>query len=661
MDLQRILTFTLSLTVAVMTTYSQIQSRAKEKSASEREGSAWHIMFPLASPEPSYIDTISYNYQRQAIPSFISPVYITTGNLGAEGETAIFFDRKPKSAFIFQDALDAWIPTFDKEKFYNVYTPVTIASFNTGGGKQNVQERLRANFAGNVNRRIGIGALFDYLYSKGAYESQATKDFVFGFSGYYKGERYQMQAFFNQYNMLNKENGGITDPLYITDPAELQGGIDKIEPKSIPTRLSNAHTRVYGKEFFMNHAYNVGYWTNQVVNDTLTREIYIPVTKFLYTFDYRGAKHVFSNTNSAQGREFWENRYLSTGDTYDKSTYWSVSNSLGISLLEGFRKWVKFGLSAYVTHEYRRYNQTPDTLSGLNGFESGLTPLPVKIDPSGSQNILNAGAILSKTQGSILTYQAKLRLGLIGDESGDIELDGNISTKIPLLGDTVRISAKGHFRNTAQSYFLQHFLSNHFAWNNNFGKTRSFRVGGELNIPWTHTSIEAGFENLQNYVYFNSQGLPQQHVDNIQIFCARLNQQLKFGIWNWDNSIIYQTSSNSEVIPLPTLAIYSNMYLKFIAFRVLTIQFGVDCSYYTRFYAPEYQPATMAFCNQNHTKIGNYPFMNAYLTCKLKKTRFFLMMSHVNQGWFSKEYFSMPGYPLNPRKFQLGISVDFIN
>ena len=91
------------------------------------------------------------------------------------------------------------------------------------------------------------------------------------------------------------------------------------------------------------------------------------------------------------------------------------------------------------------------------------------------------------------------------------------------------------------------------------------------------------------------------------------------------------------------------------------MQFGVDCDYYTRYYAPNYQPATMAFCNQHDKLIGNYPFMNAYINMKLSKARFYVMFSHVNQGLTGKNYFSMPDYPMNPRRFQMGVSVDFAN
>jgi hypothetical protein len=67
----------------------------------------------------------------------------------------------------------------------------------------------------------------------------------------------------------------------------------------------------------------------------------------------------------------------------------------------------------------------------------------------------------------------------------------------------------------------------------------------------------------------------------------------------------------------------------------------------------------MSFANQQEIKVGNYPFMNVYANMKLSKARFFVMFSHVNQGLTGKNYFSLPHYPLNPRRFQIGVSVDF--
>lgn len=625
-----------------------------------RKGSAWTLDLPLGMHFPSTIDTLTYNYQRQTIPSMISDAYASQGNLGGEGINMLFFERPYYSKFFFNDAIAPWIPSFEKTKFYNVYVPTTILSYNFGGNKENAQNRLKADFAGNVNRRIGIGAFIDYLHSKGCYENQAAKNLNFGLSFYYLGDRYEAQTFLNHFNTVIKANGGITDDLYIMDPGVLQGGVDKIEAKSIPTRLTRAQNRVNGMEFYMNHAYKIGYWEEEQVNDTLTRKKYIPVTKIIYSLDYRAGHHEFKNRDGEQGREFWPNAYFNADRTEDHTRYWTLSNSIGISMIEGFRKWARFGLAAYATYEYRHYDQVNPELYIPDESEHEITPLPETwIDPKANSHLLWVGGRINKQQGAVIRYNADAKFGLVGSVAGDIDINGDISTLFRMLGDTVGIRAYGFFRNTAVPYLLQKYISNHFYWNNDFGKTRSFRVGGELTIPWTRTVLRAGVENVQNYVYFDSESLPRQYGGSVQIFSATLDQKLKFGIWNWNNTITYQTSSKKEVIPLPALSIYSNMFLHFRAFKVLDLQIGIDCDWYTRYYGLELQPATMTFHTQDKTKVGNYAFCNAYITARLYKVRFYVLWSHVNQGLFSKDYFSMPHYPVNPRRLMLGLSVDF--
>lgn len=635
-----------------------------------KAGNCWMLSYPLGAHRPAVMDTLTYNYQRLSIPSMVSDAWVSEGNMGSPGINMIFFDRQKRTDFFFQDAINAWRPTSYKQKFYNVYIPMTLLSYNFGGGRETRQDRLSAVFAGNVNRRIGIGAHIDYLYAKGNYANQSAKDLNFGFNGYYRGDRYEAQAFYYHFNHTNLENGGITDDLYILDPAELQGGVSSISSMSIPTRLSGAQNRVNGDQFYMNHAYNVGFWKEVQVNDTLTRDIYVPVTKFLYSLDYKSGSHDFKNTSVSEGDEFWANRYLNSSGTFDRSHYWSLANTLGVEMVEGFNKWVPFGLSAYATFDTRKFRLPTDYSLGYGDEESSddepaLTdPLPenVAMLRKGSQNLLWVGAELNSTQHPVLTYSARAKFGIIGDVAGDVEIDAEAATRFRMLGDTVQIKAKGFFHNTAQPWLIKHYISNHFAWNNSeFGKTRDFRIGGELTIPWTKTVLSAGVENIQNYVYFNANGLPVQESGNIQVFSASLDQKLSFGIWNWDNRITYQATSNNTAIPLPALSIYSNMYLKFTAFKVLHVQFGIDCDYYTRYRGMNYQPALMAFTTNDDVHVGNFPFCNVYATCKLYKVRFYVLYSHVDQNLFTRNSFAMPHYPVNPRKLQFGLSVDFAN
>ena len=625
---------------------------------------AWRTIEPLGLHETAPIDTLLYNYYQKSVPSEVSTAYSTTGNIGAAGLDMIYFDREQRGQFFFKDALAAWVPSQRTHCYYNTRRPMTMLSYNTGGGQMNVQDRLKAIFSGNVNSKLQIGANFDYIHAKGSYDHQAAKGLIWGASASYIGERWQLQAFYNHWNMLSQENGGITNDLYITDPAQLQGGTSTIDAKSIPVRLTSAHSRIVGGEFYMNNRYNMGFTREDIGTDSTVTSTFVPVSSVIWTLNYHDDKHLFINNKPAEAAEYWENQYLDNSGTRDRTTYRSVTNTVGLSLLEGFNKYAKAGLAAYVTHELRFIGQTADTMA-ISGEErpAGLTPYPfaTRMQEKSTQNLLWVGGQLTKQQGRLLNYEATAKFGIIGAAAGEIAVNGHVDTHFKILGDSLTLSAYGLFENTTAPFLLNNYISNHFAWQNDFSKTRRFRAGGRLRLTRVGTYLNIGVENIQNYIYFGENCMPIQHSGNVQIFSAHLEQNLHAGILHWDNKITYQVTSDDKVIPLPTLSVYSNLYLLFKVARVLDVQFGLDCDYYTSYYSPGYQPATMSFYNQREIKIGNYPFVNVYANMKLKKARFYVMFTHVNQGLIGKNYFSMPHYPLNPRKFQFGVSVDFAN
>ena len=647
------------LLVALMCVPAAV-TMAQKKKQKIAESTAWTLLPPLGLHEPSTIATVYLDYSRQSVPSAVSDAWACTGNLGAEGTNMIWLDREGMSDFFFRDALRAWMTTEQTQRFYNTRVPMTLLSYNAGGGKETAQDRLRGIFSGNINRRAQVGAHLDYLYSKGSYEAQADKDLQWGVNGSYMGDRLEFQGFYNHYNMLNKENGGITDDLYITDPEKVQAGVSSVNSKAIPVNLNSAHSRIVGGELLLNTRYKVGYWHEEPVNDTTVRRTYIPVTSFVWTLNYRQARHVFTDNNPTETREFFDHTFLDPNNTYDKTTYSTLTNTVGVSMLEGFHRLAKFGLSAYLTHELRRYGQLLDTIDRSGATIDPLPDVSAMIPNKVSQNLLWVGGQLTKQRGSILTYDATARIGIVGPAAGDVKLVGNIGTRFPLFGDTVSIRANVLFNNEHAPYLMNYYRSNHFIWKNDFGKQRTLRIGGVLNIPHTGSRIEAGVENIQNMIYFGPDYMPTQHNGSVQVVSVRLRQNLAWRALHWDNTVTWQKSGNESVLSLPQLAVYSNLYV-IVRIATLRMQLGLDCDYYTRYYAPNYQPATMSFAHQRDFKIGNYPFMNLYANMKLGKVRFYVMMSHINQGLTGKNYFSMPHYPLNPRRFQLGLSVDFAN
>ena len=622
---------------------------------------AWRVSEPLGLHYPSTLDTIHLDYHRTMVPSMVSDAWLTTGNYGAPGQNQIFFERPLAGEFLFEDAIDAWLHDTGTMRYYNTRIPMTLLSHSTGGDKYSNLDRTQLEFSGNVDRKTQVGGGIDYIYSKGSYDQPDDKDFTWRLFGSHMGDRYELQTFFSHYNYTTKESGGINDDRYITDPSEVQGGETRVDNKSIPTLLTNSHSLLEGSQFYLNQRYKVGYYRyrRDSVTDTIIDRTYVPVTSFIWTLDFRHSKHQFLNKSGREDTTFFDNTYLALGGTDESTRYWRLRNTVGVSLLEGFNKYAKFGFAVYGTHEVRRYTQVnTDSVQ----WAEGMDVLPVNVPHRKTQNLLWIGGQLTKQRGSLLRYNATAQFGVLGDAAGEIDLTGDVTTRFKILGDSVSIKGYGYFKNLAVPYLLQHFVSNHYAWENNFSKTKRVRVGGELDIPFSWTNVNVGYETLSDYIYWNADGLPAQHGGAIHVLSARWHQGLHFKAFNWENSVTLQTSSNAQVLPLPKFAIYSNLYATLTIAHVLHVQMGVDGNYYTKYYAPVYNPATMTFHSQQEMECGNFAIMNLYANFKMKQARFFVAWTHFNQKIHSGDaYFATPHYPLNPARLQIGVSVNFVN
>lgn len=286
------------------------------------------------------------------------------------------------------------------------------------------------------------------------------------------------------------------------------------------------------------------------------------------------------------------------------------------------------------------------------------------------------GGELSKREGRTLHYNATAEAWLTGEDAGQLKIDGHADLNFRLFGDTVQLAANAAFYHLKPTFYFRHYHSKHFWWDNSLDKEIRTRVEGMLTIKKTKTQIRVAFDDIKNYTYLTQQYTTtseynrvqhmveaKQESGNITLFTAQLNQDFKLGPVHWENSITYQKSSNQSVLPVPTVNIYTNLFLRFKIAKVLKVDLGADARYFTEYEAPEYSAALGQYTVQgngsNNVKVGNYPIINVYANMNLKKTRFFIMMSHVNAT--NGNYFFTPHHPLNSRVLRFGLSWDFFN
>ena len=631
----------------------------------------WTISETLGERTIIPADTASLNFQSTNLVEGMQGHYNYLGNLGAPRQSRLFFERRNDYPTIFIAPLSFFYFRPDQFKFTNSNVPFTNLTYYKAGSRINGEDRFKSYFSVNANKRLAFGFNIDYLYGRGYYSNQATSHFNAGIFASYIGEKYQMHAAYNNFFFKMNENGGITDDRYITRPEEME---DVGGNQYIPVRLEETSNRNHDFFVYLTHRYRLGFHrevtkieetqdpvarrkaerdSTAIPKDTLIVEEFVPVTSFIHTFKIERSNHRFRSGSEPTGADaIYDNTYLQEGFSRDSTLALSVKNVLGISLLEGFNKYAKAGLTAYISHKFSRY-----TL--MNMDTTIANPRPVHYD---EQEVF-VGGELSKRQGKLLHYNVNGEIGLAGEAIGQFKVNGDIDLNFRLGKDTVNFYAHGHVSNLLPSFYMRHYHSNHFTWDNDDMK-KEFRTGveGELNIDRWGTNLRAGMENIKNYTYFDQNALPAQHSGSVQVLSATLNQNFKLGIFHLDNEITWQKTSNASILPLPDFSLYHNFYLLTKLVKVLTVQLGADVRYFTSYNAPAYMPATQQFHLQpedDQVKIGGYPIVNAYLNIHLKRTRIFVMMYHVNAGMGNRQSFLVPHYPINPRLLKIGISWNF--
>jgi len=405
--------------------------------------------------------------------------------------------------------------------------------------------------------------------------------------------------------------------------------------------------------------------------DATMKDEFVPVTSFIHTLEWNNYKRLYQAYETPKG--YYRNTYYKQGlvygndSIYDENKHVQIKNTFALALLEGFNKYMKAGLKAFISSDYCTYTQ-PDTIQAGTLYERKVTEHDISI-----------GARITKTQGRTLHFNAGVETHIAGPNSGQLALDFDTDLNFPLLDDTVQLAASAYFHRSVISYFQSSYHSKHLWWDleDPSMQTRT-HVEGDFSYTKTNTLLRLAIDEIQNYGYWsmsydyngdngrtNMTASFNQHGSNISILTAQLHQNFRLGPLNWENVITYQNSSNQDVLPLPTWNFFSNLYLKFRIAKVLGVELGGDVTYFTKYYAPDFCPTINHFAVQQNPnsrmELGGYPFVDVYANMVLKGVRFFVMMSHINAGSGNRMQFLTPHYPTNNSVLHFGVSWNFYN
>lgn len=676
------------------------EKKTEARSKAKRGIRVWTVSDCSGLTDSAVVDTTTHLFQNTAYTTGTKGFYNSLGNLGSPRLAKVYSLRPQMADYIFTQPYDFFIKDINTFHFTNTYSPITNVTYHECGNSDDGEDHLIAKYAVNINKDAGVGFNIDYIYGRGYHDNQSTADFGFNLYGSVIKQRYKAHWLIFANYLKTHENGGITDDEYVNNPQKFP---TNYTTKEIPTNLNKVWNKMHVNGAQLTHRFSVGY--NKKIHtknadsikiaktDTFKQSI-TPIPKgtiSIREFDKNSQQHTSITTKKTtdkdstvfvpvssvvhtvrigtNSRKFLANQSLNNYYTYNYIGNDSVSehidnvlisNYLALELSEGLNKYLSAGIRLYAKHDFNNYE-----MPGKQRREDFI------------ENRFTIGAQIFREQSTLLNYLLTAQASSDGDSWGEYELRGLSTLTVPLFKDSVSLFLRASSINKRPTFFYRRYHSNYLWWDNyNLSKQLTNNIGITLESQKLNMKLRADAYNITNYTYF--QTIPQANTDNkytlntevaqsakgISILAVALDKNFNLGILNWENSLIWQTTSSKETLPLPVVTIYTNLYLKFRIAKVLNTELGADLSYFSNYYAPTYSVALGQFANQasnDLVKVGNHPVISAYINFQLKHTRFYLMASHLNYSKEGGTTFGAPHYPINPMAIRFGLSWNFFN
>ena len=596
--------------------------------------------------------------------------------LGVAGSAMVYnnwFKRPELEVFPFFEPYLPYSYTTETLPFYNTKTPYTeLAYWGTLFSNKKMEEtNIRFLHTQNFTPSFNFNFLYERLGGGGMLAYERTDNRTLAFTGNYLGKRYVAQGGYIFNRIKREENGGVADPSMVLDTL--------IESKVIPVVLQKADNALKRNTLFLTHSYGIPFkFLNKkgAVTDSLSAAIADSLNTVNdgeivavkpdslnfgdgtmayigHTFDASFYTKKYTDQialNDQLGRDFYHNKfYINPTESADSMRVFKLENRFFLNLQPWAKEAIVSKVSAGLGHQYL-------SLYGFNRefFLNG--------NSNHSQNNMymyfGAGGQLKK----YFSWDGTAIYNFAGYYQNDFSIDGSMtfSSYPKKMKNGIHLTGKIHIGQERPNYFYNHLYTNHYAWENDFAKTTETRIEAKLEIKDWNMEAFAGYAMLMNNTYFDSLSVVRQNTDAMSIFTAYLRKDIRLWKLHLDNKILFQMSSNEDVVPLPTLALDLKYYFQFeLVKNVLTAQLGANAIYTSKYYAQGYSPALGVFYNQKVEKIGNNPYIDLFANLQWKRASIFVKYVNMAQGWPTNDYFSSFRYIRSQKVLKLGIHWPF--
>ncbi|HEX2968431.1 MAG TPA: putative porin [Bacteroidales bacterium] len=596
----------------------------------------------------SDVDTVFSMSHRFRRADKYSPVNAMLGNYGLPFYQLNFFDRVSDPDKFLYAYYYPFMYVPDRAVFMNNQVPFTELDWSFGGQRSNSEQTFRVKHSQNINRYLNFGLIYDIIFSLGQYQYQRSDNKNFTLFSSYTGTRYKVYFSGGINNLNTHENGGISN----IEDLRIQGNM-----RSVLVNLggdNQALSVLKNRSMLLVQRYTIGYVPADNDKKSGGKQKEGLSGTFSHILTMESNKRTYSDNSPASG--FYDTAYITSGSkpTFDSLYSSVIKNTVRFDFAIGENR--KFGLGGGfgIRSEAFRFSQIVPT------FDTATVA-----DTTGRGRISNAiTGRLYNNIGNKFRWTATGDLYLNGYRTGDFTLNGIITKTFAFNKGPADWNITGSISNRQPSYWLQHWGSNHFVWNQNLSKEFRMNVGTSFVFPARNTKVKVDYAIIDNYTDFDTTAIPVQHSGGLSVAALTLSKGLRAWKFHLSTDIILQKSSNSDILDLPlfstrTAGYFEHLFLFPATQGALNTQFGVEAVYHSLYHPYAYMPATGRFYRQTDFTAGNYPFINVFVNLKLKRTRIFVMFDHINAKKMGYDFFMVPSYPMNINMMRYGLAWTF--
>lgn len=583
------------------------------------------------------VDTLASSF-RNDYPFFKK--YTGATFLGNLGSPVIGFDyfRRPESAdFLFWAPYEVYGYDLSNTSFFNTLTPFTKASYIWAGSRVDEEEMLELTHTQNITPRLNFSIAFKKAGTLGVYKRQDSKTSGLSVNLNYLGDLYSAHAGLIMNDCKGELNGGITKDSLITKTT--------VDATDHEVNLSTARQAFETLTLYASQSIDVPLFSIGRINDSVDNKL---MTRLGHYFEYSSYGRSYKDDIASTDTSFYSGFFYNNNLTYDSTYMRKIENRIFIHV-----------------HPLKQNVFFESLYGGLSSkicqFKSMTLEDSTFLQNTKNQHELGLYAGISARYKEFFSWNAYGEYTLTGYRANDVYLKGELGVTLFQKSFPVNVLATGSIKNSTPDYFLGNYISNHFRWQNSFDKTNEVKIEGKLNLIKLGMEAIVSQSVLTDPVYVDNTGMPRQSSGTVSITSLAIRENLRFGPWNMNHRLLFQNSSDQEVMPLPSFAAQLSYYFDFYLVKnVLKLQIGADLFYNTAYKGYAFNPATGMYHSQNTTSFGNYPWVDFFVAAKWKVVTPFIKYEHADQGMVTpSSYFSALHYPRNPTVLKFGISWNF--